>query len=160
MSITAGIGFVSLVAYSRSQTSSQTVSDIKQAIETARFNALSSVKPPPPACAVSDQLKSYTISFCYNGNPNCNGTDSQGTSIPSGTSYLIRVQCGNKDVLVTSRKFPAGVIYSTTKITTCQNLIFNANTANASMNANACMLYLSGNSAIDLTVSDQGYVTY
>jgi len=106
MSITAGIGFVSLVTYSRSQTLTQTASDLKQAIETSRFNALSSVRPPSPACASSDQLKSYTVSFCYNSNPKCQGSDTQGTLIPPGTSYLIRVQCGSNDVLISSKKFP------------------------------------------------------
>jgi len=164
MSITAGIGFVSLVTYSRSQTLTQTASDLKQAIETSRFNALSSVRPPSPACASSDQLKSYTVSFCYNSNPKCQGSDTQGTLIPPGTSYLIRVQCGSNDVLISSKKFPNGITYGTPSSGSgCQDLTFNANTAVPSKNISTCkinlILFNSVNNHLELTISQEGYVT-
>lgn len=159
VSIVTGMGIISLVGYSRSQVSTQAAADIKQAIETARFNALSSVKPA--SCFSVNPLASYTVRFCIN-NPNCIDPGSNLNNV----AYQIQVAClGQSSALVSTKKLPKDYVF--TSSSSCLDVKFNSLTATAGLTTtgailpSGCTLVLHGYGPDKtVTISQQGYVSY
>ena len=96
ISIITGIGLASFVSYSQRQVVVQAASDFKQAVDLARFNALSSVKPK----ACSGVLSDFKFNVCFNA-----------TCYNSGVDYEVIVGCG-LDLSVLSKKLPQNVTFS------------------------------------------------
>lgn len=152
MSIVSGIGLVSFGDYSRRQVVAQTAGDLKQALDTARFNALSNVKPS--SCGSSEQLDSYTLKFCYSGN--CVGI----SDTTDEKSYVIRANCGTstKDVV---KNLPSNVGFDGAGITqaVCLNLVFNS--IGSSVTGGPCEIKIKRSSdEVIFSVNTQGYASY
>jgi len=67
VSVLAGSGFASFVSYSKKQVLDQAAADIKTGIDTAKFNAISRVKPTVFPCSPSTPLNKYRIKICGSG---------------------------------------------------------------------------------------------
>lgn len=146
ISIITGAGFVSLVSYSRKQVVTESVADIKQTIQLARFSALSSVKPEE--CQPNDQLLSYTVNFCISGNPSC--------LAEPGYDYQLYATCGTQPpIFIKSYKLPQNVTFLATS--TCQNVTFKA--INPGVTGVPCDLKIAGlEGNVTLLIDVQGYV--
>ncbi len=76
VTIISGIGFASFVSYSQRQIVVQAASNMKQAIDLAKFNAQSSVKPA--GCDDSDDLTFYQFGVnveTYDTTASCGGNN-------------------------------------------------------------------------------------
>ena len=147
IAVVTGVGFVSFVSYSRKQILVQAASDLKQAVDLARFNALSNVKPA--ACGSTDQLLSYTVNFCINNNPSCDPG-------LNGIGYQIHASCGAQKPLVLSKKLPQNVTFTVAGATLCQNVVFNS--VNPVVSGGPCDVKISGYSNfITFSIDSQGY---
>ncbi len=148
IAVVSGVGFISFVSYSRKQILVQAKSDVKQAVELARFNALSNVKPA--ACG-SDSLTSYTVKFCTN--LNCLGIS--GTI--NGQSYIVRVSCGAQNPLVLSKTLPQNVTFlDGDSSPRCQDVVFNS--VNPVVSGGPCYLKISATSGyLTFSIDSQGY---
>lgn len=126
ISIISSIGFASFASYGKKQVTAQAAEDLKQAINTARFSAISSVKPSDVSgslCSKDDTLKSYTVKLCVNNK--CDGIP----ETVDGGSYVVQVDCGSKHFIVSQKNLPNGVIFSAppSDYGLCQNdLIFHS----------------------------------
>lgn len=154
ISIITGLGFASLVAYSRSQALNQVAADIKQVVETARFNSLSSVKP---ASCASTKLLSYIVNFCVNSNSNC--------PLPlNNKGYQIQVACAgiSPNATIYTKTLPTSGNFSFGPSSTCQNITFDSLTAAISgVSPSGCTLSLVGyTKTLPITVGSQGYVSF
>lgn len=87
-----GIGFASLLSYSRRQEVSQANADLKQVFQQAKFNALSFVKPVNSNCQEGDPLNSYTI-------------------VLNSTGYKLTALCGDNPVTVSEKELPQNISY-------------------------------------------------
>lgn len=150
IAVVSGVGFISFVSYSRKQILVQAGSDLKQAVELARFNALSGVKPA--ACGATDQLISYALNFCFNNNPLCD-------SALNGKEYQLHASCGtiSPPPLILSKKLPQNVTFQapTTGIP-CQDLVFNS--VNPVVSGGPCKVKISGySSSVTFSIDLQGY---
>ena len=150
IALTAGIGFVSLASYSRSQALTQAAANIKQSIDTARFNALSNVKTS--SCI---QLVSYSVRFCANSNPACAGA-------LNTKGYEIVENCASQSFVISTKELPSNFFF--TSSSTCENVTFNATTAVASTKSTSgsCLLFIKGyeSSPMQITINSQGYAVY
>lgn len=157
MSIVAGVGFASFVSYSRSQTLTQSASDIKGTVDKARFNAISSVKPPAQAgCGETDSLNSYTFNFCVNFNPSCTGSE-----FVNGRSYQIHVTCGSQTpLLVLSKTLPANVSFlSPDSGNQCQDVVFTS--VSSAVAGGNCGIKVGGyGNAVNVSIDAGGYVSF
>ncbi|HVZ11780.1 MAG TPA: prepilin-type N-terminal cleavage/methylation domain-containing protein [Patescibacteria group bacterium] len=152
ITIIGAIGFASLVSYSRKQAIAQSVNDFKEAIELARFNALSNVKPT--GCSSTDELQSYTVNFCINNNPACTGS-----GVANNGGYLVNVNCGTQTIPVTTKKLPNNIAFASDA--NCPDLTFSATTAITSGIYTSCLMSISGYSLKAIVVvTPQGYVSY
>lgn len=92
------IGFSSFTSYSRRQVLDQSATQVRSAIEEARFNALSKIKPE--FCDPAYPLQGYEFELC-SGNPDCAG------------DYQVRAVCtlapGHTSTRILSRTFPPSV---------------------------------------------------
>lgn len=148
MTVISGIGFLSFVSYSRNQILIQAASDLRQAVELARFNAQSNVKP---AVCGSDSLESYTLKFCTHNN--CLGIS--GTT--DGQSYVMLATCGAQNPLILSKKLPQNVTFVDAGPTPCQNIVFHS--VNPLVSGGPCDVRISGYSNyITFSIDSQGYV--
>ena len=112
IAIIAGLGFASFSSYSRRQIVTQASYDVKQAIDLARFDSLSSVKP---AVCAGSSLDSYQVNFC-----------SKALCKTSNVDYEIVAACGATSKVVLTKKYPQNV--TTADINgnpSCASLIFN-----------------------------------
>ena len=147
IAVISGVGFLSFVSYSRKQILVQAKSDVKQAVDLARFNALSSVKPA--ACG-ADSLTSYTLKFCTHNN--CLGI--AGTT--DGQSYIVRASCGAQNPLVLSKKLPQNVTFVDAGLKPCQDIVFNS--VNPVVSGGPCDVNISGySSSVTFSIDSQGY---
>lgn len=117
IAIISGIGFASLVSYSRSQVLSQAAEDVKQTITEAKFDSLSNVKPV--ICNSSDFLDSYTLYICSNG---ANSAVCSTESISNNKGYFISAKCGNKTQTVQKKSVASNLSINSS----CQTLKFDA----------------------------------
>lgn len=154
ITIIAGVGFASLVSYSRSQAVTQAEADVKQAVDTARFNALSNVRPS--VCAAVDQLVSYNAVFCING---ANAATCLANSIPDNGGYLIQATCGvQPPYTISAKKLPSGLSFSSVA-GNCSNVGFLA--VSATVSGGSCNAKITGyNKSATVVVDSTGYVSY
>lgn len=147
IAIVGGIGFVSLVSYTRSQTLTQAAANIKQAVDVARFNAVSNVKTQ--SC---NELISYTVKFCTN---NC-------TSELNTKAYQIIENCSSQSNTISTHKLPNNYIF--TSSSTCNSVTFSAITSGVDIvsTGGPCNLYIKGleSNQLQVSVSSLGYVSY
>lgn len=129
IAIISGIGFASFVTYSRTQIVTQTSSNIKQTIELAKFNAISSVKPDTSICEEDSALSSYKINIC--DNVTCLNSDAG--------DYEIVVLCGTEQV-VDSYVLPDGILLDDS--TTCGSVTFNV--INGIVSGVPCQIVING----------------
>jgi prepilin-type N-terminal cleavage/methylation domain-containing protein len=87
-----GVGFASLLSYSRRQEVTQASANIKEVFKQAKFNALSFVKPTNSNCAIGDPLNSYSVKF-------------------GATGYQLTALCGDTNVSITKKELPQNVTY-------------------------------------------------
>jgi len=134
MAMISGVGFASLVAYSRSQALSQAVANVKSAVEQAKFNALSNVVRPS-SCTTTSTLVSYKLIFC--------GTNAACTAegITDTHGYLIQVNCGVQSTTIFRQKVLSPLSVSST----CANVTYLATNANFSSSSSPpCTVTVSG----------------
>ncbi len=113
ITIISGVGFASFVSYSRKQIITQSAGGIKEIIDLAKFNTLSSVKPL--VCGSQDQLSSYKVVFCSNVLCSTPGAD-----------YEMLVMCGGNETVIQSRKLPENVTVSNDGVSDiCGTIVFN-----------------------------------
>jgi len=150
VAIISGIGFASFVGQSRRQAIVQSRLDVKQAVEVARFNAISNVKP---AGCNTGTLASYIISFCIADNPSC-------TTAGDGNGYEVKAVCGSQKILVLSKNLSQNLNFTDFGVTTlCQDVTFNA--VSSVISGTPCQITVSGysrNSTVN--ISRQGFVSY
>lgn len=93
------IGFSSFTSYSRKQVLDQGATQVRSALEVARFNALSKVKPQ--ICDDRYPLSGYEFMLCDGSDPTCAG------------DYEVRAQCtpapGETSTTITSGTLPEAV---------------------------------------------------
>lgn len=154
ISVITGIGFVSLVNYSRSQVVTQAAQDLKQEVDIGKFDALSSVKPALPGqCTSTDQLTSYTLSFCPYSTQACYNTQA---------SYELVAQCGTKSVPIHAPKLPQAVSFSNANIDPsllCKRITFTARTG--VLTGVPCQIYLksAGTGNVLISIDENGSTT-
>lgn len=137
ITIVSGIGFVSFKSYSDRQIISSNAQDIKLAVETAKFNAVSAVKQS--GCVSSDALRGYN----FNLNP-------------ASKTYSISILCGINEYVVKAKKVSSQVAISSGS--TCSKIEFESLTGQIS-GAN-CTIILSGyNQTVTLMVDSLGSVS-
>ncbi|HVT01054.1 MAG TPA: prepilin-type N-terminal cleavage/methylation domain-containing protein [Patescibacteria group bacterium] len=147
ISIISGIGFASFASYSRRQTVVQAAADLKQAVDLARFDAVSSVKPSD--CSDTDTLSSYQVNFCQNSVCNTSGVD-----------YEVVAQCGAITKVVESKKLPDNVTFSSVGgQTVCSTVKFN--TLSSIAEGAPCQINVNGfSNQVKVTLDSNGYVSY
>lgn len=154
VSVVSGIGFVSLGSYSRKQVILQSLANIKQIVDTARFNALSNVKPT--TCGTGEELSSYTVKFCFNSN--CTGI----VGATNNSSYVLQAACGAQTSIVSVHDLPSGVLFTDLPAGLggiCQDFIFKSVKSNVI--GGPCYINLTGfSNTITLSINSLGYVSY
>ena len=154
VSVVSGIGFVSLGSYSRKQVILQSLANIKQSVDTGRFNALSNVKPD--SCGVDEELDSYTLKFCYNNN--CTGI--VGTA--NNASYVLQAKCGAQTSTISVHNIPSGVLLTDTPVGPggiCQDIVFKS--VSSAVSGGPCYINLTGfSNTLTLSINSLGYVSY
>ena len=147
ISTISGIGFASFVSYSRRQVVVQAAADFKQAIDLARFNALSSVKPA--ACGANDELSNFKVNVCSNA-----------ICQTSGVDYEMNVTCAGLEQVYVKKTLPQGVTFSNVPGNpACATLTFNALTGVAQ--GLPCEIYINGyGNQVIFSVDSNGHVSY
>lgn len=131
----AGVGFAAFTNYSRSQILDQAVQDLKTAVSSTKFNAVSSVKPD--SCASANKiLNVYQVVFT-----------------PAENTYTINAVCESLTVTVATKIFPAALTMVTPE-TTCTTLSYN--TLSGYENGTGCMVVLSAYGRTKNVVIDVG----
>lgn len=146
ITIISGIGFASFVSYSRRQIVNQAAGDIKQTVDLARFNALSSVKPS--LCSTTDQLSSYKVNFCLNA-----------LCQTANVDYEMVVFCGAESV-VRSGKFPQNVtVANVVGSNSCATIAFNILTSITE--GVPCEIYVEGyGNQLKVSIDSIGNASY
>jgi prepilin-type N-terminal cleavage/methylation domain-containing protein len=146
VAVITGIGVTSFANISRRQIVYESVTNLKQSIDQARFNAVSGVKSP---CGDSDELVSYRVRICEN--QSCTGTNN---------NYRIEADCKSQVVLVSQKQMPDAVTFQPAQTgSTCQYVTFNSVRAKAS--GVPCSVRVKGyEHTINVTVGTQGYVSF
>ncbi len=152
LSVLASIGFLSFVTYSRKQIIQQSASDLKQAIDIARNNSLSVVKPA--GCPANSELSSYIVSICVGGNPTCN----VGGTIYTGNNYYeTRANCQPTQVVSLQKKLPQNASFGGSS--PCQNITFASVRPQTTGVPCAVNITLNGQT-LTVSVDSQGYVSF
>ncbi|PIT89375.1 MAG: hypothetical protein COU27_00570 [Candidatus Levybacteria bacterium CG10_big_fil_rev_8_21_14_0_10_36_7] len=110
--VISGLGFVSMVSYSRQQVLVQGSNNLKLDFDQAKFNALSAVKPV--ACTDNNSLTGYKIVICSNA-----------SCVNSGVDYEIVALCGVTEIVTNSRKLDQNLNFNP-QTTTCSVITFTA----------------------------------
>lgn len=150
ISVLSTIGYISFASYSKRQVVVQTAANVKQAVDLARFNAASFVKPPE--CVATDELSSYKLNFCFNVVPSC-----------APAFYEMTAICGSpeREVILESKVFPEGVAASNVipGVNNCSTIIFNLVSGNSQ--GLPCEMYISGyGNQIKVSIDSIGHVSY
>ena len=150
VSILAGMGLVSFSSYSQKQIIVQAARDLGQTINLARNDAISFIRPS--SCSSGSALQSYTVNFCYLGNPSCTSGFTNG--------YELRADC--QPQYVYQKKLPTGVSFDGTipnGTTLCQNVSFK--TVNPQVTGVPCSINLKYfNRILLITINSGGYVSF
>ncbi len=151
--VLSGVGFASFSSYGNRQVLNQASLDIKQAIDLARFDALSSVKPS--ACQDTDVLTGYVVNFC-----NFSQLQSLANCKPGGADYEVDALCGAQTITVLSKKFTQSVQLLTAGGNPSDCAIINFGTLNALGTGVPCKFNIKayGNQST-INVDSTGYVS-
>jgi prepilin-type N-terminal cleavage/methylation domain-containing protein len=114
--VLSAVGFASYMRYSASQAVTQAARDVKLAIERAKFNATSTVKPP--ACTNNDPLNSYSFQVCA-----ISGTCSTDPAY-NNPDYEVDYNCGSTIDVYNSLAKKLGSVTVDTGVTTCSIITF------------------------------------
>ena len=128
MAIVSGLGFASFSDYNKKQTLVQSAKNFKEAIDFAKFSAISSVKPP--SCPDASFLNGYKVVVCAKAT--CKGT--------GAPDYEIDMICNGVDTPVQTKTFPKGITLDAS--TTCSVISFN--TISGSLTGGSCSITLKG----------------
>ena len=147
ISVLSTVGFVSFVSYSRRQVVVQAAANVKQAVDLARYNTVSFVKPS--VCGGADKLSSYKLNFCFNAS--CQD---------SNASYEMVVICGSREEVLESKVFPKDVVVTNVPgVSNCSTIIFNLISGNSQ--GLPCEMYISGyGNQIKVSIDSIGHVSY
>lgn len=157
ISLISGLGFISFNSYSKSQAIKQTGDNLKQAINVARFDAVSSVKPASSIsggeCTSSDQLMSYKFNFC--DNTTCISTN-------PNIDYEVVAICGAKSLVVKAEQLARGISFSSAGIDPsilCKSITFPARTG--SSEGVPCQINLGDNESttFNILINESGNVS-
>lgn len=137
ITIVSGIGFVSFKSYSDRQIIASNAQDIKLAVETAKFNAVSAVKKS--GCTSDDSLKGYNFNL-----------------YPDTNTYSVSILCGINEYVVKTKKVSSQIVIAPSS--TCSTVLFEPLTGYIS-GAN-CTIVLSGyDQIVTLTIDTLGSVS-
>lgn len=129
IAVISGVGVASFVSYGQRQAIAEGQTDVKLAIEKARNNAISAVKPA--SCTDNDPLTSYKFVLCDNG----------GNCVESENDYEIDAVCGSQSVVVQRGQFKPGIVVDTTN-TTCSEIEFDSLTGSVLAGNPSCAVVL------------------
>ena len=151
MAVVTGLGLTSFVSISRKQVIYESINNLKQAADQARFNAISVVKPS--SCGSASALSSYVLSICYNANSACPSFDNK---------YLVTANCsGNAPVEISSKLLPSNIVFlpPVGTATPCQNIVFRS--IGGGIQGVPCSFLIQGyEQTIPVSFDSQGYVSF
>lgn len=99
MGVFFGTGAVSFVTYVQNQQMDQAASDVKSAIEKAKFNALSRVKPADPECSNNNEkLTSYRFEVTEN--------------MHGVKPYSVKAVCTGGEIGVLAEELPGDLLFN------------------------------------------------
>lgn len=154
ISIVTGLGFASFREYHENQIVTAAAHEFKQAIDSAKFNAISVVKPTS-SCPSGDSLKGYKVAICDNNpSPACQD--------PGSGKYELVLICGGGDGDVISYKtLPKGVSFENIAgQTDCEIISFDAITG-ATTGTIPCAINIKGyRKEIRIDVDSRGNVSF
>lgn len=147
VSIVSGIGFASFVSYSRRQVVVQSAQNFKQAVDLARFNALSHVKPT--VCSASDELSNFKVNVCSNA-----------ICQTSGVNYEMNVTCAGLEQVQITKTLPQNVTFSNVVGSpTCGTLTFNV--ISSIVTGAPCEIFVNGyGNQIKIRIDSNGHASY
>lgn len=147
VTVISGVGFAAFVSYSRKQTIIQASGQVKEIVDSAKFNALSSVKPS--SCSSEDQLSGYKVIFCSNA-----------LCVTPGADYEASVVCGGSETVIKSGKLSDNITFSNDGVSDiCGTIMFSV--ISGITQGVPCQINVNGygNQSI-VTIDSTGHVSY
>lgn len=152
ISIVSGIGLASFSSYSRRQIVMQATADLKQAINLAKFDAVSSVKSS--LCSADEDTAFYKVNFCLNA-----------LCQTENVNYETIVTCRNdagidRDEVAKSQKIAENLnLANITGGQDCGTVTFSM--LNGTTYGIPCQIRIQGyGNQIDFSIDSAGHVTY